>query len=220
MHPAEILKLKTPELSVLNRNQSIDEYQNALNEYLQQQSKYSSVYNSGPSRWNLSVNLHIEFVRLKQAGLKARKAKQNVVIDKEPAIMAMEAIVLMILDFFGIDWKEMQIRETAEIIINDYHWLKFAEIKQFLQRIKSGYFGEVYGGFHRFSPPVLFSWLAQYAEESKREREALFHESASAATFDERWSNDGKHYRQIANEEQTKYIESLRKRFSGNDDEE
>lgn len=89
----------------------------------------------------------------------------------ENSIMMLEAVVLMLLEFYGVEWSELQVRETAELWSSEYYWLHIAEIKHFLTKCKTGKYGKVFG---KFSASTLMEWLGQYAAESMASREELF----------------------------------------------
>lgn len=67
-----------------------------------------------------------------------------------------------VLNFFGEDWSAELIYDTAESIYADYYYLTFADWKLIKQRLKSSYYGKVYG---KFTPAVLMDWISQYAGE-------------------------------------------------------
>jgi hypothetical protein len=67
-----------------------------------------------------------------------------------------------VLEYFGENWKSTTIVDAAEAIYSDYYYLTFADWKLLAQRIKSSYYGKVYG---KFTPAVLMDWIGRYAGE-------------------------------------------------------
>jgi len=67
--------------------------------------------------------------------------------------------------FFGEDWSQSLIYDTAEAIYSDYFYLTLADWKLIAQRIKSSHYGKVYG---KFTPAVLMDWISLYAGEWKQ----------------------------------------------------
>lgn len=101
----------------------------------------------------------------------------EVLAEKSPAINALarvsgskmacidllEMMVLSILDFYGADWNERQIRDCAEVMYQEYHWLQLSELKHFCAKVKASSFGKLYG---KLAPYTLTQWMREYAEES------------------------------------------------------
>jgi hypothetical protein len=102
--------------------------------------------------------------------------------------MMMEAVVLMALNFYGQSWNKEQIRETAELIIEEFWWLQVAELKHFLTRVKMGGFDKLYSA-NQFTPPILLKWLGEYADESWRIRSQSGYINAQSDKVEERTSS-------------------------------
>jgi hypothetical protein len=100
----------------------------------------------------------------------------------ENGITLIEAIIVSLLDFYGLEWSAFQIRDTAELWHQEYYWLHIAELKHFITRCKSGKFGKLYG---KFSPSVLMSWLDEYATESIEVRSSNFIRQSDQLKYDE-----------------------------------
>lgn len=97
-----------------------------------------------------------------------------------------ELIILMILEFYGVEWKDELVSETAEMLYDDYYWFTIAELKHFMLMCKSGKFGKVYG---KFTPVTFIDWMGQYSEESLKIREQNALSAASDERYDERWAS-------------------------------
>ena len=83
-------------------------------------------------------------------------------VDKSLCYDFIAEYISNVLVFFGEDWKSDLIYDTAEAIYADYYYLTFADWKLLAQRIKSSYYGKVYG---KFTPAVLMDWIGHYANE-------------------------------------------------------
>ena len=73
-------------------------------------------------------------------------------------------IILNVVKFFNIG-KTMnveQAKNTAEIIINEYYYLKPSELKYCFNKGKMGVYGKLYD---RIDGAVFFDWINQYLEE-------------------------------------------------------
>ena len=87
---------------------------------------------------------------------------ENGPVDKSLCYDFISKYISNVLTFFGEDWKAELIFEMAETIYADYYYLTMADWKLLAQRIKSSYYGKVYG---KFTPSVLMNWVGQYAAE-------------------------------------------------------
>lgn len=104
--------------------------------------------------------------------------------DTEKGIALYEFMVLGILEFFGAEWSNVQIRESAELLFSEYYWLHIAELKHLITRIKTQ--TKVYG---KFNPAQLMEAFNQYADESLRARQDAFERQANDERYDERWGS-------------------------------
>lgn len=85
--------------------------------------------------------------------------------------MIMESIICMMLDYYGVEWQKIQIRETAELWAKEYYWMHIAEIKHFLTKCKVGDYGKIFG---KLSPSTIMDWLQSYASESLNTRASMY----------------------------------------------
>jgi len=72
-----------------------------------------------------------------------------------------DAQLTNLVEFVGAKMSPAQIRECAELAYEECYWFTFAELKQFILRIKTG----VYTSNKNFSPLVFMEFLRMYAEE-------------------------------------------------------
>lgn len=73
------------------------------------------------------------------------------------------------LKFFNLTQGTMhgaQVVQTILLIQEDYGYLTIADFKVFFNRIKKGYYGQVY---NRIDGQMILSWLSQYSEERANE---------------------------------------------------
>lgn len=80
-----------------------------------------------------------------------------------------ELFVIEIFEWFGKEIKENLSQSLAKTIYENYYFLKIAEFKLFVERIKSGHWKQVHG----MSPAVLMERLNDFALESMNHRESL-----------------------------------------------
>lgn len=71
-------------------------------------------------------------------------------------------------DFFNLPRKmsPAQIKETATMIMDDYYYLKIADINLVFTRAKKGYYGEMYQSLDGMK---VYSWFTKYADERANE---------------------------------------------------
>ena len=80
-----------------------------------------------------------------------------------------ELFIIEIFEWFGKEIKENMSQNLAKTIYENYYFLKIAEFKLFVERIKSGHWKQVHG----MSPAVLMERLNDFALESMNHRESL-----------------------------------------------
>lgn len=88
--------------------------------------------------------------------------KDNGKVDRRQCIAFISEYVLNIATFMGVEWNSDTIADVAESIYSDYYFLTLADFKLMAHRIKSCYYGKVYG---KFSPMQLLEWVGDYAGE-------------------------------------------------------
>lgn len=104
---------------------------------------------------------------------------------KENGILIFETIILMILEFYGLEWSALQIRECAEMGFAEYYWLQVGELKHFVLKAKQGDFRDE-KDFSRLTPVMLMMWFKAYANESLRIRQENYLSDSYSATSNER----------------------------------
>lgn len=104
----------------------------------------------------------------------------------EPAITIYEFVIIGLLEFYGCEWSNGQIRETAELLFSEYYWFHIAELKHLVVNVKTGAYGKVYG---KFNPAFLMDCFAQYAEISMKERAAIAEIKSNEERYNERWGS-------------------------------
>lgn len=95
-----------------------------------------------------------------------------------------EWVVLGVLEFVGVEWTVMQIRECAELLFSEYYWMQIAELKHLITKIKTGSFGKIYG---KLNPLMLQEFFKDYALQSMEEREQAAIRKANDERYEERW---------------------------------
>lgn len=108
----------------------------------------------------------------------------------------------MILEFYGVEWSDEQVRECAELLYDDYYWLTLAELKHFTLMAKTSKFGKVYG---KMNPVTFIDWLGQYADNSIEIRRQAAISKASDERYNERW---GTHDERQANRTGEFYLDA------------
>ena len=78
-----------------------------------------------------------------------------------------ELFVIEIFEWFGKEIKENLSQNLAKTIYQNYYWLKIAELKLFVEKIKAGNWKQIHG----MSPAVLMERLGEFAGESMQIRE-------------------------------------------------
>lgn len=134
----------------------------------------------------------------------------------EGGINVFEVCVLGILEFYGVEWSKNQIRESAELLFNEYYWLHIAELKHCITKIKTGNLilddGKPFRVFGRFSPSHLQECFSCYAAESLRVRQQQFINKSNEERAGERHSNRSKE--QMINDARLKSHEAHLKVFT------
>lgn len=88
-------------------------------------------------------------------------------------------IVLMFADLFkyvkvGKAIEDEALKDLAEMLLEDYPYLSFPDLKLCLKNGIKGKYGEIYD---RLDVPVIFSWFRQYDEERTRISQKLKQEA-------------------------------------------
>src|SRR5688572_26095564 len=129
-----------------------------------------------PTNWRQSMSEMQITANNNQAEVLALKAPECSTIctgtgSKENGYDLYAAIILMILNFFGVSWKADQIKECAVMLYDDYYFLTLAELKHFAQQVKAGKFTSTHFNPNFFNPVTFIDWMGVYAENSLKIRE-------------------------------------------------
>ena len=103
---------------------------------------------------------------------------------------AVALICLMLDDFIsflnvGKTMDARQVAQTANLILDDFTYLKIDDFKLFFNRAKKGYYGSAYD---RIDGQVILQWLVKYTNERCNEADNLNYAEHSARKADERRS--------------------------------
>lgn len=90
-------------------------------------------------------------------------------IDNSEILAIIELEVIEIFEWFGKDIKHSLSKSTAEMIYNNYYWLKLSELKLFTEKMKNGNWEQK----HNLSPAVLMERLKDFANDSMNIREQM-----------------------------------------------
>jgi hypothetical protein len=101
---------------------------------------------------------------------------------------AVSLIYLMLDDFIsflnvGKTMDPRQVTQTANLILEDYCYLKIDDFKLFFSRAKKGVYGTSYD---RIDGQMILQWLAKYTNERCNEADNLSYSEHSAIKSDER----------------------------------
>lgn len=135
---------------------------------------------------------------------------------KENGITMFEIVILMVLEFYGVEWSKLQIRESAEMAFGEYYWMQLAELKHFVLKAKQGDFrGEK--DFSRLTPVLFLMWLRTYGNESLRIRQENYIHNAYSDSANDRadrrikeWNKDEEDFKMSA--EMNRIKDELRKK--------
>lgn len=108
---------------------------------------------------------------------------------KENGYEIYQLIILMILDFYGVNWKDAQIRECSELLYDDWYFLTLAELKHFTLRAKTGHYAGRNFNPSFLNPVTLIDWMGQYGVESLKHREQNHLMQSSDERYNERWAS-------------------------------
>lgn len=90
------------------------------------------------------------------------KTKDDGQKDYTECIMFMNAIVVQIAEYYGIEWSDLTTRDLCKTLYFEYYALGVEGWVHFCKRLKSGYFGKVYG---KFTPAILVDYVNIYYSE-------------------------------------------------------
>ncbi len=78
--------------------------------------------------------------------------------------------ILNLVDYMGAQWNAAQINEAGELAYTEAYWLSLAELKLFINRIKTSY----YKSHKNFTPVVFMEFLQEFTAEMYHERGAYY----------------------------------------------
>ena len=108
--------------------------------------------------------------------------KSEDVVDKTNCYRLIELFVIEVFEWFGKDIPITLIQSLAKTIYQNYYWLRIAELKLFVEKIKAGNWKQIHG----MSPAVLMERLGEFAGESMQIREDNAVRTADMQRSDER----------------------------------
>lgn len=89
---------------------------------------------------------------------------------KESGILMVNILLLELLEFQGVEWSKLQVRECAEMIYSECYWFTVSEFKHFILKIKRADF-ECLKDYSRFAPKHLMQCSKEYIPECLAVRE-------------------------------------------------
>lgn len=108
--------------------------------------------------------------------------KSEDVVDKTNCYRLIELFVIEVFEWFGKDIPITLIQSLAKTIYQNYYWLRIAELKLFVEKIKAGNWKQIHG----MSPAVFMERLGEFAGESMQIREDNAVRTADMQRSDER----------------------------------
>lgn len=108
--------------------------------------------------------------------------KNEDMADKTNCYRLIELFVIEVFEWFGKDIPITLIQSLAKTIYQNYYWLRIAELKLFVEKIKAGNWKQIHG----MSPAVLMERLGEFAGESMQIREDNAVRTADMQRSDER----------------------------------
>lgn len=115
------------------------------------------------------ATLHEDCIIQDENQLSAMVLKVGNVVDKANAQKLIELFVIEVFEWFGKEISIQQIQSLGKIIYQNYWWLKIAELKLFVEKLKAGHWKQVHG----MSPAVLMERLGEFAKDSMNIREQI-----------------------------------------------
>ena len=109
--------------------------------------------------------------------------KSEIGVDKTNCHKLLELMVIEVFEWYGNEIKIELIQSLAKTIYSSYYWLKIAEMKLFVERMKAGYYGKVFG---KMTPAVLMEYLTTFANDSMQIREEKAIQIADTERYHER----------------------------------
>lgn len=87
----------------------------------------------------------------------------------------MHGIVLAVAEYHGAEWSEFTTRDLAKTLYHEYYSIGVEGWVHFCKRLKSGYFGKIYG---KFTPAIMVDYVNIYYSEWT-EQHATIHANGS-----------------------------------------
>jgi len=108
--------------------------------------------------------------------------KNEDIADKTNCYRLIELFVIEVFEWFGKEIPITLIQSLAKTIYQNYYWLRIAELKLFVEKVKAGNWKQIHG----MSPAVLMERLGEFAGESMQIREDIAVRLADVARANER----------------------------------
>lgn len=105
--------------------------------------------------------------------------------DKKSGYFLFQTVILMILEWFEIQWSNEHLTECAEILYDEYYWMQIGELKHFVLKVKSGHYDRSILK-NKINAVTLIDWMGQYGEESLKIRQTNYVNGAMSDKSDER----------------------------------
>lgn len=145
------------------------------------------------SQGTMLVNSIAQVISINQPSLSIIKKDKGEVY----ATALLVSLITKAVAFFSVGrgMNDFQIKETAELILKNYYWLKSADFQLFFDKLKLGHYGKSYD---RMDGSVILVALAEYSEErieiASKISEDLHKESKSENDLNEYFIKIGKYY--------------------------
>jgi len=126
---------------------------------------------------------HLQCIKEFQSALSSMAVKTNEGYEIERPIKLIELLFIDIFEWFGRDVQISHIQGLAKTIYKNYYWLRLSELKLFIERMKSGYYGKE---FHKLSPAIIMERLTAFANESMELRAKITNDEHDKIVYQEK----------------------------------
>jgi hypothetical protein len=146
----------------------------------------------------MSVRCFLEWPKQYYSSLKPKKIRDVLdspvcsigtfkrAVGEGKAVSALILILNNLVDFFNVgnSMSAKQVTATAEMIAEDYGYLKIDDLRLCFNRAKKGEFGPVY----RMDGNIILSWIGQYMKEREAAADEINYAQHVSIKADERRS--------------------------------
>jgi hypothetical protein len=91
--------------------------------------------------------------------------KENGMVIKDDCYKFIQAMIILLTDFFGTTWNNSQLIECSKDLYSNYHFWTIADWKLFCRKAKSMEYVGDKGMFGIFTPDKLMFWAVRYNDE-------------------------------------------------------